>query len=155
MIRKILCATDLTAASEIAVQTALDLARELDASVTILHVVEPAYHTRAMFAPFTAADQEFLSGITRREQEAAIRLMTEQVATLNRPGRENVPVVTTARRGVPSDVIATTAREVGADLLVVGTHARTGLTHALLGSVAEQLVRSAPCEVLVARAKGS
>ena len=155
MIRKILCATDLTAASEVAVQTALELARELDASVTLLHVVEPAYISRAMFAPFTTADQEFLTGIARREQEAAIRLMTDQVATLNRPGRESVPVVTTVRRGIPSDVISLTAREVGADLLVVGTHGRTGISHALLGSVAERLVRTAPCEVLVARGKGS
>jgi nucleotide-binding universal stress UspA family protein len=155
MIRKILCSTDLTAASEDAVRAAVNLAKQLGAPLVLLHVVEPAYYSRAMFAPFTPADQEFLTGIARREQEAAIRLMNDQVAALNPPGGDAVQVETTVRRGVPSDVIVEACRELNVDLLVVGTHARSGIRHALLGSVAERLVRTAPCKVLVARGKVS
>jgi nucleotide-binding universal stress UspA family protein len=153
MISKIVCATDLTVFSEEAVRHAVALARQLDAPLVLLHVVEPAYYARAMFAPFTAADQEFLTGIARREQEAAMRLMNEQVAKLNPPGHDAAKVETMVRRGVPSDVVAEVCKEVGADLLVVGTHARTGVRHAILGSIAERLVRTAPCQVLVVRGK--
>jgi nucleotide-binding universal stress UspA family protein len=153
MITKILCATDLTVASEEAVRGAVELARQIDVPMVLLHVVEPAYYARAMFAPFTAADQEFLSGISRREQEAAIRLMSEQVEKLSPPGHDAPAIETVVRRGVPSDVIGDVCKELGVDLLVVGTHARTGVRHALLGSVAERLVRSAPCQVLVVRGK--
>jgi len=155
MISKIVCATDLTVFSEEAVRAGVNLARQLDVPMVLLHVVEPAYYARAMFAPFTAADQEFLTGIARREQEAAIRLMNEQVAKLNPDGDAAAKVETMVRRGVPSDVIGEVCTEVGADLLVVGTHARSGVRHALLGSIAERLVRAAPCQVLVVRGKGA
>jgi nucleotide-binding universal stress UspA family protein len=54
--------------------------------------------------------------------------------------------------GVPFQAIIDTARDSGADLIVMGTHGRTGLTHVLMGSVAEKVVRLAPCPVLVTRA---
>jgi nucleotide-binding universal stress UspA family protein len=150
-IKKILCATDLTAASEPAIRSAINLARQLDVPLVLLHTVEQPYRTRGFFIPFTAADEEFMTGLTRREEEAAIRLMGEQLAQLNPPGSAMVNVDIAIRRGIPADAIAQAARELGADLLVVGTHARTGLQHALLGSVAERLVRFAPCQVLVVR----
>jgi nucleotide-binding universal stress UspA family protein len=55
------------------------------------------------------------------------------------------------RTGDARDVINQTAKEVGADLIVMGTHGRRGVTRALLGSVAETVVRSAPCPVLTVR----
>jgi nucleotide-binding universal stress UspA family protein len=58
--------------------------------------------------------------------------------------------VTTAA-GQPAEAIVRTAEERGADLIVMGTHGRTGLSHALLGSVAEKVVRLAPCPVLTVR----
>ena len=56
------------------------------------------------------------------------------------------------RTGDARDVINQTAKEVGADLIVMGTHGRRGVTRALLGSVAETVVRTAPCAVLTVRA---
>jgi nucleotide-binding universal stress UspA family protein len=53
--------------------------------------------------------------------------------------------------GTPFQTIINTAKDQGADLIVMGTHGRTGLTHALMGSVAEKVVRLAPCPVLVTR----
>jgi len=60
--------------------------------------------------------------------------------------------VTTAA-GHPAEAIVRTAEECGADLIVMGTHGRTGLSHVLLGSVAEKVVRMAPCPVLTVRHK--
>jgi nucleotide-binding universal stress UspA family protein len=53
--------------------------------------------------------------------------------------------------GTPAQTIMDTAGEQGVDLIIMGTHGRTGLTHVLLGSVAEHVVRQAPCPVLVTR----
>jgi nucleotide-binding universal stress UspA family protein len=53
--------------------------------------------------------------------------------------------------GIPFQVIINTAESMDVDLIVMGTHGRTGLTHALMGSVAEKVVRLAPCPVLVTR----
>jgi nucleotide-binding universal stress UspA family protein len=57
------------------------------------------------------------------------------------------------KAGDPRDMINRTAQELGVDLIVMGTHGRRGLTRALLGSVAESVVRSAPCAVLTVRLK--
>jgi nucleotide-binding universal stress UspA family protein len=55
------------------------------------------------------------------------------------------------REGRAAQGIADAAIDVGADLIVIGTHGRTGIAHMLLGSVAEQVVRTAPCSVLTIR----
>jgi nucleotide-binding universal stress UspA family protein len=60
---------------------------------------------------------------------------------------------TLLRTGQPHTEIVEAARELGADLIVLSTHGHTGLTHALLGSTAEKVVRHAPCPVLVVREK--
>jgi universal stress protein A len=58
---------------------------------------------------------------------------------------------TLVRHGLPGEEIVETARELPADLIVISTHGRTGLAHVVIGSVAEQVVRHAPCPVLVLR----
>ena len=63
----------------------------------------------------------------------------------------HAPVAVKALVGVPWEAIADAAREGKYDLLVVGTHGRTGVSRAFIGSVAERLVRQAPCSVLVVR----
>ena len=62
-----------------------------------------------------------------------------------------VPGETMIVHGVPFQTIIDTAKEQGVDLIIMGTHGRTGLTHVLMGSVAENVVRLAPCPVLVTR----
>jgi nucleotide-binding universal stress UspA family protein len=57
-------------------------------------------------------------------------------------------------QGVPYDQIVKTAENVNADLVVMATHGRTGMRHVLLGSVAERVVRLAPCPVLTVRSRG-
>lgn len=70
-------------------------------------------------------------------------------------GSEGVPaVVSRVREGDPAAVIAETAEEIGADLIVVGSHGREGVRRALLGSVSETVIRHAPCPVFVARRQG-
>jgi universal stress protein A len=151
--KRILCAHDLTYASEPAVRLALTLARQLDVPLTVLHATEPPYTRATMLGAdtFSANELELLTGIARRGEEAALRVLQDELKQLNPPDRNAVPCEVIVRQGIPVDVICRAARELHADLLVVGTHARKGMQHALLGSVAERLVRSSPCPVLVAR----
>jgi nucleotide-binding universal stress UspA family protein len=151
--KRILCAHDLTYASEPAVKLALGLARQLNVPLTVLHATEPPYTHATMLGAdtFSADELELLTGIARRAEAAALRVLQDELKTLNPPDRDAVPVELVVRQGIPVDVVCRVARELAADMIVVGTHARKGIQHALLGSVAERLLRMAPCPVLVAR----
>jgi len=145
MYRKILVATDLTEASGPAIRAALALAKEGGGEVTVLHVTEPAYPAHHWYVPYIGDDAQVLRDIVARELDAARKALETQVELAGGGGR---PVV---RVGRPATVIVDTARELDADLVVVGTHGRTGLEHVLLGSVAEHVVRTASSPVLTVR----
>jgi nucleotide-binding universal stress UspA family protein len=155
MFRKILCATDLTEGSTPALRLALELGREHDAEVHVLHVAEQPYAPRGYFHMITQGEIEFMTGMVERHESAARKLIEESVRSLAPVGGggEGVRAQVHVRRGVAADVIVGCARELATDLLVTGTHARKGLGHLVMGSVAERLVRTAPCPVLVARAR--
>jgi nucleotide-binding universal stress UspA family protein len=125
-IRTILFATDFSEASAKAGQTAAQFARHFGARLHVLHVVPPA--TDPSRAPSDLA-------------EAAANLG---------PG---LTVTTEIGGGLVARQISACARRQSADLIVIGTHGRTGLTHVLLGSVAEGVVRRAPCRVLTVPAR--
>jgi nucleotide-binding universal stress UspA family protein len=74
--------------------------------------------------------------------------MARLAADLGKKGRS---VRTLTKRGSPAQVIVDTAKRNGADLIVMGTHGRTGLAHMLIGSVAERVVRTAHCPALTVR----
>jgi nucleotide-binding universal stress UspA family protein len=88
-------------------------------------------------------------GIFLEEIETeAQQLMQASLGRLRDAGLSGETVIV---HGIPFQSIIDTAQDKGADLIVMGTHGRTGLTHALMGSVAEKVVRLAPCPVLVTR----
>ena len=149
MYRKILVATDLTEASSPALAAGIDLARRLGSSVIALHVTPPAYEPRFWFTPLSATDRDYFTSLAKKEQEAARRVLEEQIAKL----KGDSPILSEAlvSIGYPADVIRAVAIEREADLVVVGTHGRVGMQHLLLGSVAERVLRTAPCAVLAVR----
>ncbi|MBI4508899.1 MAG: universal stress protein [Deltaproteobacteria bacterium] len=153
MYQRILVATDLTDASRAAVGTALELARTLGGKVTALHVTEPPYDTRRWFLPLDSRERAFFQQIIDREREAAERLLNEQVKEADPAHHDTSGVSSLVRSGIPSELIVQTAVEEGVGLIVMGTHGRTGLKHALLGSIAERVVRTSPCPVLTVRAR--
>jgi universal stress protein A len=149
MIRHILVALDLTDASKPALKAAFELASPLGAMVTVLHVSQPPFEKHTWFVPFSTNDQAYLEGLSAREREATRRILDEQVREVV---PEGVRVETLVKSGVPSDTIVETARGLKVELIVTGTHGRKGLRHALLGSVAERVVRTAPCSVMTVHA---
>jgi nucleotide-binding universal stress UspA family protein len=133
-IHSILYPTDFSERSGYALHLACALARDYGARLVILHIATPP----------TIAYGE---GILPPDPEIMFREAREQLNRLEVPNAN----VRAERRFAEGDAAAETLRvasEIGADLIVMGTHGRTGLSRLLMGSVAEQVVRKAPCPVL-------
>jgi nucleotide-binding universal stress UspA family protein len=131
-LRTILHPTDFSPDSEHAYRVARALARDYKARLVVLHVL-PA-------PPFIAPpEREWLSGAADGKHPKEWARLRE----LSRHWR--------LRQGRPAREIVTVAKGVGCELIVMGTHGRTGLRRALLGSVAEDVLRHAPCPVLTVR----
>lgn len=129
--------TDFSTASDAALPHAEALARQANGSLLILHVEEP---------PLAYGGGELYYGMPEPDSER-IRGMLEAV----RPGDPAVRFTHRLAMGDPAAEIVRTAEEEKATSIVLGTHGRTGLSRLLMGSVAEAVVRRAPCPVLVYR----
>jgi nucleotide-binding universal stress UspA family protein len=144
-IKKILVATDFGPASETALNYGRALALQFSASLHVLHVM----HTVAM----TAATEYGFSGLPveyQAEMEAAARKSTEDLVT-EEDRRVLSATAMVVRHNTPAAAIVEYATTSHIDLIVVGTHGRGALGHLFMGSVAERVVRTAPCPVLAVR----
>jgi nucleotide-binding universal stress UspA family protein len=143
--RRILWPTDFSPLAEAALPHALKLAADSGAELVVLHVLP----TAALFAipEMAGAAWEQLERENRAIGKAELRRVTEQVQS--RVAKLRIHSVLT--QGVPVDQILRVAKRLRCDLIVLATHGRTGLQHVLMGSVAENVVRRAPCPVLTVR----
>lgn len=142
-ITRILVPTDFSAISEVALNYAITVARRFGASLHLLHVVDDP------FVGKTFGSEVYITSVAAMR----VHLVDEAAGRLSRvlPECGRVPARTEVRVGRPQDVIRAVAEQHGCDLIVMGTHGRTGMSHLLLGSVAEQIMREAPCPVLTVR----
>ncbi len=129
-VKKILYPTDFSSYSNQAYFHAVTLAENHGASLTVLLV-----HTPELHSPTGQTSQQYW-----REQ-------LEQIRPLN----QEIEVAHVFLEGDPATEIVRHARDAGVDLIVMGTHGRTGVERLLLGSVAEKVLRDAPCSVLVVK----
>ena len=141
-IKNILCPVDFSETSDYALEYALDLARQLGASVTLLHVCQLPAH------PMDAGD---MFPLEEFENEYMTRFSKQLDELVARHAGKGVELDSRITCGIPYDEINQAADEVSADLVVIGTHGRTGLAHMLLGSVAERVVRTSRVPVLTLR----
>ena len=144
-ITRILVPVDFSADSQRALEYAARLAARLGASIELLHVIDDSFLTGPWSAELHVPNASDFLG--RLKTEAALRLGDLQ-APLSGSG---IPATVAVDQGQPARVIAEHAANGGFDLIAMGTHGRTGLSHILLGSVAERVVRLAPCRVLTLR----
>jgi universal stress protein A len=136
--RLILCPTDFSADAAYALGVALDLARQHQAALLLLHVADTLGPENVTFGEAT----------TELQPESHLRRLDEQLRAAA-PADAGVPVRCLLREGDPARAIEEVARQEHCGLVVVGTHGRTGLSHLLMGSIAERVVQLAPCPVLV------
>lgn len=139
-IRKILLATDFSDCAALAQDYALLLASAWKADLAILHVLE----FQPGMDPELPVNHAYLERL-RKDAEAQLSQLRAQLAHRGLSGESRHVT------GIPSLRIAQEAAEAGANLIVLGTHGRTGLAHVLLGSTAERVVAAAPCPVLTVR----
>ena len=133
-----------------ALLSALDLAQAVGARVTVVHAIEPTPTPPSMEAyALEGLPTDWAERINEARMRAASHEVQALVGMCERPGLQLTGRVLF---GLLPESLNSLIRSIEGDLLVVGTHDRRGLSHFFLGSVAERLVRSAPCPVLVVRA---
>jgi len=142
-VSRILAPVDFSEVSQESLDAAASLASQLGASVVVLHVVEPVYFAGTMFGP--EINVPHLAEEQRRAAKSAMETMLARLA------KKGVPATGLVETGIPQDTILNAASSKKCDLIVMGTHGRSGVTHLLLGSVAEKIVRSSTCPVLTVR----
>jgi nucleotide-binding universal stress UspA family protein len=141
-VRSILYATDFSAQSESAFPMAVALARDYGARLIIAYV---------MPTPQVAYTMETMAVIELDETAADVRARLEQFD----PKDPRISVEFKLSEGDAATEILDMARKTGSDMIVIGTHGRTGLSRVIAGSVAEQVLRHAPCPVLTVRCPAS
>ena len=146
-ITKILVPMDFSPHADRAFGYATSLARRLGAELTLVHVVEDPYATGAWGA------EGYLPNVGELLQELIVGTERQLAKLKETEAAQGLTVKTAVVTGRPSQAIIDRAASEGCDLIVMGTHGRTGLSHAVMGSVAERVLRKAPCPVLTVRAK--
>jgi len=145
MFNRILVPTDFSPPSDAALEYARILAAKFGSSLRILHVIDDPTSSSDFvadgFAPSTENIRNALLEQTR----------TRLDGVMNHDDRTRYHVHADAVLGMPAATIVAYATATAASVIVMGTHGRTGLAHLLMGSVAEQVVRTAPCPVLTVR----
>jgi nucleotide-binding universal stress UspA family protein len=141
--KRVCCPIDFSDASRAAMEVAADLARRNGGTLHLLHAYPiPGY---------TFPDGSVMASPAMMQElaEGAQRHLDEWRGEALRLGAPSVEVVKAI--GEPAAEIVAFAKEQRADVLVLGTHGRSGLEHALMGSIAERVVRKAPCPVVTVR----
>jgi nucleotide-binding universal stress UspA family protein len=145
MFSRILVPTDFSPPSDAALEYARILAAKFGSTLRILHVIDdPSASSDFVgdgFAPSTEDIRICLLAHARKRLDHLMNLVD----------RSRYHAHADAVLGTPAEAIIDFASATGTSLIVMGTHGRTGLAHLLMGSVAEQVVRTAPCPVLTVR----
>ncbi|OAI46797.1 hypothetical protein AYO44_10705 [Planctomycetaceae bacterium SCGC AG-212-F19] len=139
-IRTILHPTDYSELSQAALRIAVDLAHRMEAELVILHVVDSLLPEHISYGEATA----------QRQPETFQQHLWDELRRVL-PGDPAVRVAHQLREGEPATEIVREATERPCELIVLGSHGRTGLVRVLLGSIAEQVMRQAPCPVLIVK----
>ena len=141
-LKKVLVATDFSEASDAAFMYGRTLASSFGAAMHVVHVVEPVY--------LNAMGAEAYASLTPDLQEQIDLAARSRLHALVLDSDRSGPAMKTALRRAPAPerAIVEYAKEEGIDLVVMGTRGRGGVAHLFLGSVAERVVRTAPCPVL-------
>jgi len=141
-IQAILAPVDFSKESILAVKFSVSLAMEYKTKLYLLHVWEPApSYIEAEVLNFESIQKRVIEGI----REDLSRVIPQKIKKL-------IPVEEILERGKPiAHIIVEKAKELEVDIIVIATHGRTGFSHVLLGSVAEHVIRHAPCPVFAIR----
>lgn len=144
-IRNILVPTDFSGASQEAVRYACDLASALGATLHVVHVLENPFAPGAFMEMYSPPPAEYFTDLERQADEKLRACLTDEERTRSR-------AVLSTRLGVPSsEILDRLGEDPAIDLVVMATHGRGGVARLVMGSVADKVIRAAPCPVLTMR----
>ncbi|HEY6011052.1 MAG TPA: universal stress protein [Nitrospirota bacterium] len=145
-IKTILFPTDFSNGARAAMDHAISLARDYNAKLVLLYVIQDI-----SIAEWYIPSSISVTDLVEDMQKSAMREMDKWYGEVSAVVKDADKMVV---RGVPFVEIIKTAKDRNADMIVIGTHGRTGIDHMLFGSTAEKVVRKAPCPVLTVRIAG-
>ena len=140
-LKKILCPVDHSECSYLALKYAISLALKDEAKLYLMHVIDSRLYDTEIYK----------FGPHKLNEIDVSKIRADLMKSLPEGTTDVLEVETIVVNGVPFNEIINAATEINVDLIVIGTHGRTGISHVMLGSVAEKIVRKAPCPVLTVR----
>jgi nucleotide-binding universal stress UspA family protein len=143
-LQRILWPTDFSKYSKIAGDYACALAEQFSSELHLLHVIEDVLTILPEAGMVFPPPQEYQPKLRADAEKSLSQLLEGKPAAVK-------SIVRNVRNGHPFLEILKYAKDAEIDMIIIGTHGRTGLAHVLLGSVAEKVVRKAPCPVLTVR----
>lgn len=141
--KSILFATDFSESSDHAFEYALSMAKCFNARLLILHIINELVDLRGFYVPHISIDS-----LEEEMEESARNMMDKFIESHTQNYGRVEPIVVP---GIPYDEILKKAEDESVDLIVLGTHGRTGLDHVLFGSTAEKVVRKSTIPVMTIR----
>ena len=143
-LKKILCPIDHSDCSKEALKYAVSFAMKEEAKLLLLHIID------------IRSFNEELDAISKQipDEETFEQLRVKLLDCIPEEIRDDMDVEAIVIQGIPFVEIISTAKEKEIDMIVIGSHGRTGISHMMLGSVSEKVVRKAPCPVLTVRQPG-
>lgn len=141
-IKNILCPIDYSVYSEMALKYAIEFAEKYLAKLYLIHVLDIRIYD---------INDPDIYNVTIVDAEMINKLRERLLKCVNEDTKGRISVEAVIIQGIPFAEIIKASKEYKIDLIVIGTHGRTGLSHAIMGSVAEKVVRKAPCPVLTIR----
>ncbi len=143
-LKKILCPIDHSDCSKEALKYAVSFAMKDKAKLYLLHIIDIRSFSEGLDAMSKPIPDE----------ETLEQLRTKLLDCIPEEIRDDMDVEATVIQGIPFAEIISTAKEKEIDMIVIGSHGRTGISHMMMGSVSEKVVRKAPCPVLTVRQSG-
>jgi nucleotide-binding universal stress UspA family protein len=143
-LKKVLCPIDHSDCSKEALKYAVSLAMKDEAKLLLLHVIDMRSFSEGLDAMSKPLPDE----------ETLEQLRVKLLDCIPEEIRDDMDVEAIVTQGIPFAEIISVAKEKEIDMIVIGSHGRTGISHMMLGSVSEKVIRKAPCPVLTVRQPG-
>ncbi|MCF6157681.1 MAG: universal stress protein [wastewater metagenome] len=141
-IKNILCPIDYSIYSEKALDYAIEIAERYQSKLILMHVLDIRVYD---------IHESELYGVGVMDNDTIERLKDKMLNYVKEDIGSRIPIEAVVVQGIPFIEIVKAAEEYQIDLIVMGTHGRTGISHALMGSIAEKVVRKSPCPVLTVK----
>ena len=142
--KSILVPTDFSKYSNKALEMAVDIAKHNKAKIQLLHVVDVVQQCAADYC-LPSADVASLKGQIKKTSDANLKKMMDKFK------KDGVLILGSVKEGAPYEEILKEQKAKKADLIVISSHGRTGLKKYLIGSVADKVVKAAPCNVVLVK----